>query len=69
MKMYPELNAEMARKGITQKELSDLTGISVSSLSLKLTGKVKLTFGDAIKIKRALKSQLELEALFKKKND
>ena len=67
--MYPEVSAEMARNGITQKELADLTGISESSLSLKLSGKVKLTFGDAIKIKRALKSHLVLEALFKKKDD
>lgn len=67
--MYPELLAEMARKSITQKELSDLTGISESSLSLKLSGKVKLTFGDALRIKKALNSQLSLEVLFKKKND
>ena len=67
--MYPEVLAEMARKGITQKQLADVTGISESSLSLKLSGKVKLTFGDALKIKKALNSQLSLEVLFKKEND
>ena len=65
--MYPNLSVELARKGITQKELAEMANISESSLSLKLTGKVKLTFGDAIRIKKALNSQLPLEVLFQKK--
>lgn len=67
--MYQELNVEMARKRITQKELAVLIGMSESALSLRLNGKATLSFADALKIKKALNSQLSLEVLFKKEND
>ena len=50
--MYQELNVEMARKRITQKELAVLIGMSESALSLRLNGKATLSFADALKIKR-----------------
>lgn len=65
--IYPELKAEMARKKINQKELSKLTNIPETSMSLKMTGKSNFTFNDALMIKKALNSQLSLEVLFKKR--
>lgn len=67
--VYQELIVEMVRKGVSQKELAQLIGMSESALSLRLSGKVNLLFSEAVKIKKALNSQLHLEVLFEKKDD
>lgn len=42
---YPELAAEMARRGETQKTVADLLGIAHSSLSRRLSGKIEWSIG------------------------
>lgn len=43
---YPNLAAEIARKGETQQELANLLGISRPTVCYKLQGKVDWTIGE-----------------------
>ena len=65
--VYPNLKAEMARKGLTVEGLSLVSGISFSTLSSKLNGKRKMTYSEAVKIKQALNVDIPLEVLFTEK--
>lgn len=65
--MYPNLNAEMARKGINKTELSRLVNMSLPNLSNKLSGRVKFSFDETLKIKEALGVDMTVEELFEKK--
>ena len=62
--MYPNLNAEIARKGIVRKEIAEGLGISPSTLSLKLNGKAIVTLREAATIKRILNVNMPIEELF-----
>lgn len=64
--MYPNLRAEMARKGITAKQLAEQIGITASTFSLKMRGEYDFTMDEAIKIKAILEVNLSLETLFEK---
>lgn len=50
--MYRNLEAEMARAGITQGQLAKELGITPTTLSLKLNGKSNLSLRECVKIKR-----------------
>lgn len=62
--MYPNLNAELARCGISQRELASRIGRTPGTLSLKLTGKAVVTLPEAAKIKEIIGTTLPLEVLF-----
>ena len=62
--MYPNLKAEMARKGITLADVSKVLDVRVSTVSDKFNGKYPITFNEAIKIKKMLEVDLTLEELF-----
>ena len=62
--MYPNLNAEMARRGIVALILSERVGIPYSTLLSKLSGKTSFTVGEAKKIKIALGTELSIDELF-----
>ncbi len=62
--MYPNFNAERARKGITLEALSEITGVRVPTLSLKLSGKSPISLIEAKKLKKAVGTNLPLEILF-----
>lgn len=62
--MYRELEAELARKGWTKKDLAKATSIRYETLIVKLSGKFSLTLDESLKIKEAIGSKLPLEALF-----
>ena len=67
--MYPNIRAEMARKGLTQKDLVDelqKRGFTmvVPTFSAKLNRKYEFTFAEAIAIKNILGTELPLEKLF-----
>lgn len=64
--MYPNLNAEMARLGITRKELAQKINMAEATLSFKMNGKTKFTFDEILKIKEMLGVDIPLEELFKK---
>lgn len=64
--MYPNVKAEMARRGITLAMITEDPRVhcTVSTLSLKFNGKAPLLFKEAVAIKDILKSDLPLEVLF-----
>lgn len=62
--MFPNFNAERARVNLTLQDIADKTGQTVSSVSAKLSGKAKLSFGDAVAYKEAVGTELPLEVLF-----
>lgn len=62
--MYPNLRAEMKRKGITLAWLAEQLGITIGTLSQKLTGKSPFTLNEAKKIKEILELDIPIEILF-----
>lgn len=65
--MYPNVEAERGRRKITLAMMASDPRIdcTVSTMSMKLTGKAPLTFKEAVAIKDILDSDLPLEELFK----
>ena len=63
--MYVNLKAEMARRKITVRTLSELTEIPYSTLAPKIRGDYQITLTEADKIKAAIGTDLPLETLFK----
>ena len=49
--MYPNVEAERIRAGLTLEPIAEALGVTVSTLSLKLNGKYPITFNEAKKIK------------------
>jgi transcriptional regulator with XRE-family HTH domain len=62
--MYPNFNAERTRKKITLKHISEESGLTLSTVSLKLSGKAPITVSEAKQFKKIIKSELPLEVLF-----
>ena len=62
--MYPNLKAELARRGISLGTLSESLGIHRTTMSLKLSGKSSLTLAEAVRIRDIIDSGLSLEYLY-----
>lgn len=62
--MFPNLDAEMARKKITQASLAEKIHRTPTTLSLKLNGKAPITLKECIEIKEAIESDCTLDYLF-----
>lgn len=62
--MYPNLNAEMARRNMTALTLAQRTGIPYSTLTPKLAGKAPVKLSEAKEIKRALNTEMSIDELF-----
>lgn len=67
--MYPNLEAELARKNIRRVDLAELLGCSISTVIAKLRNDSEFSFGEVIKIKEYLGVQMPLEVLFSDKPD
>jgi predicted transcriptional regulator len=65
--MFPNLNAEIARAGLTNAEVAKKANMSYSTFSLKMNGKSKFTFDETLRIKKAIGVDIPLEELFTKK--
>ena len=65
--MFPNLRAEMARKGMTLTELAEKTGMSLQKMSGRMNGKQEFTYSEAYLIKQALDVDIPLEVLFEKR--
>lgn len=61
---YPNLRAEMARKGIGISELMVATGKSRPGISNNLNGKGKFSIDESIAIRDSLFSGMALDYLF-----
>lgn len=64
--MYPNIRAELVRKGKTLTELAEYLGISLGTLSAKMNGKFDFTFLEAVNTKRFLAVDIPLEVLFER---
>ena len=64
IKMYRNLEAEMARAKITQAYLAKQLGITPTTLSLKLNGKSNLTLKECVQIKKILDTEETVDYLF-----
>ena len=62
--MFPNLEAEMARKKITQAKLADILKITPTTLSFKLNGKSTLSLKECVEIKRKVFPDKTLDYLF-----
>ncbi len=62
--MYPNLNAELARKGWTKKVLAIKINKRYATLIDKLNGKTDITYQECLAIKSALGTDLSVETLF-----
>ncbi len=62
--MYPNLRAELSRKGLTLRIVSKWLGVTVSTLSLKMRGKYPFTLNEAVTIKKRLGVTIPLDELF-----
>lgn len=69
--MYPNLEAERAKTKTTLATIANDERVkcTISTLSLKLSGKAPLLFKEAIAIKDILNSDLTLEELFEEKEE
>lgn len=63
--MYPNLEAEMARKKITRNMLAKKLGITPTTLGKKLNGESILSLPESIAIKNILEVDIKVEVLFK----
>ena len=62
--MYPNLNAERARRNITIEDLAKAMDKTVATVSLKLRGEYPITLAEAKVIKKCIGTNLPLETLF-----
>lgn len=60
--MYPNLEAEMARKKMTRVELAEMLGITPTTLGNKLNGKTTLSLPECLAIKKCLKFLYQLKS-------
>ena len=63
--MYPNLEAEMARKKMTRIELAEMLGITPTTLGNKLNGKTTLSLPECLSIKKILNISIPVEELFR----
>lgn len=64
MKIYPNLEAEMARLGLKRKDLAAALGVRSATIYDKLNGKYQFTLNEAKIIKETFFPNLTLDYLF-----
>ena len=67
--MFPNLDAEMARKKITRGMLTEKINKTATTLSLKLNGKAPLTLAECVEIKNAVSPESTVDYLFATEDD
>ncbi|MDP5276559.1 hypothetical protein [Chengkuizengella axinellae] len=65
--MFPNLRAEMARKGIESKTMSLELDVTAKTISNKLCGKSEFTLSEMLAIKYKFFPSMTLEYLFERK--
>ncbi|MBS6181963.1 MAG: helix-turn-helix transcriptional regulator [Erysipelotrichaceae bacterium] len=63
--MFPNLEAEMARKKITRCQLAEKLNITPTTLGNKLNGKVGISLPECIVIRNSLGISMTIDELFK----
>lgn len=67
--MYPNLEAEIARKDITKTEIADGINMPRSTFTQKIGGKFEFTVGEAKRIQKKYFPEYSIEYLFKKRGE
>ena len=67
--MFPNLKAEMARKGIKPTDIAKLLKVTYDTAINKLSGKTEFTRAEIFKIRKEFFPDLALEYLFKSNED
>ena len=67
--MFPNLEAEMARRKITQAKLAEILEVTPTTLSFKLSGKSTLSLKECVKIKNTVFPDKTLDYLFETEAD
>lgn len=62
--MYRNLKAEIARRGISRKELATVIGCTEGTISMKMNEKSSFTIPEALAIKKFLNVDCSLDELF-----
>ena len=62
--MYPNLNAELARKKMSRAKLAAELQITSTTMSLKLNGRAELTLAECEKIREIVNNKCTLDYLF-----
>lgn len=62
--MFPILRGELAKRGITIRNLSELTGIPYSTLTPKLRGEKPIAIDEARAIRDAIGAKMTIDRLF-----
>lgn len=62
--MFPNLDAEMARKKITRRFLAEAIHMTPTTLSMKLNGKAILTLSECIDIRDVVGKEFSIDYLF-----
>ena len=65
---YPNLKAEMARRGIKAYELAEALGIRQATLSSKMNGRTEFTLDECMTAKRFIGTAMPFELLFKRED-
>lgn len=63
--MYPNLEAEMARRKVTRAELAEMLHMTPTTLGNKLNGKSDISLPECLAIKSALNLSMTVDELFK----
>lgn len=67
-KPYPNLEAEMARYGVKQKDIAELLKKRTATISEKMNGKSKFDIDEAYAIKKAFFPNCMLDYLFNRES-
>jgi transcriptional regulator with XRE-family HTH domain len=62
--LFPNLDAEMARRKITRNALAERIHKTLTTLSMKLNGKAPLTLKECIEIRDEVNSDCTVDYLF-----
>ena len=62
--MFPNLDAEMARKKITRTLLAEKIHKTPTTVCLKLNGKAPITLTECLEIREAIDTELSIDYLF-----
>ena len=65
MNMYRELEARIAYRGISKKQMAEEIHMNYNTLLSKMGGKSKFTLDEAVSIKDYLNEDITIEELFK----
>ena len=69
MALYPNLMAEMARKGITAEKIANKIGINVATMSAKINYEGRMKLYEAAKIRDCFFPGMAIDYLFSTASD